>query len=132
MRRLVLLNALIFAVLAAAAALAYYGFTATSEQSSRERELELMSALAEEKVQNIESLIADADTKLMREVKLDELSQLGELSKTIGTAVVSIYVLDDQLKLIPDGVSVSQAVRRERLDPRYNEWFFAKVVSQMQ
>ena len=36
-RRVLLLNALIFAVLAAAVALAYYGYSYTSEVSSRER-----------------------------------------------------------------------------------------------
>ena len=46
MRRVLLVNALIFAVLAAAAALAYYGYIATSGETSRERELALMQDLA--------------------------------------------------------------------------------------
>jgi len=58
-RRLLVVNALIFAVLAAAAALAYYGFSATTE-SSLVRERALMHDLAEEKVLNIEFLIDDA------------------------------------------------------------------------
>ena len=79
MRRIVLVNALIFAVLAAAVALAYYGYSYTSEASSRERELALMQDLAEEKVLNIESLIEDADTKLLREVQLEPMSDLSAL-----------------------------------------------------
>ena len=47
MRRVLLVNALIFAVLAAAVALAYYGYAATSVETSRDRELALMQDLAE-------------------------------------------------------------------------------------
>ena len=97
MRRLLLVNALIFAVLAAAAALAYYGYSATSEQTSRDRELALMLDLAEEKVLNIESLIDDADKKLMRSIELGEISKL-KVEGT-GAAVRSIFVLDEDFKL---------------------------------
>ena len=55
MRRILVVNALIFAVLAAAVALAYYGYSATSSAASRERELQLMHDVAEEKVLNIEA-----------------------------------------------------------------------------
>src|SRR5258708_11424447 len=42
------------------------------------------------------TLFRSADTKLMRDVKLEELPQLGELAEKVSAAVVSIYVLDDQ------------------------------------
>jgi len=45
-RRLVLVNALIFAVLAAAVALAYYGYSAARFDASREREAGLMRDIA--------------------------------------------------------------------------------------
>src|SRR5436309_564065 len=64
-RRVLLVNALIFAVLAAAVALAYYGYSATSEVVSRDREVQLMHDLAEEKVLNIESLVAKDDIALL-------------------------------------------------------------------
>ena len=57
MRRVLVVNALIFAVLAAAVALAYYGFSASSYEASRDRELEPLRELAEEKVFNIENLV---------------------------------------------------------------------------
>ena len=121
MRRLLLVNALIFAVLAAAAALAYYGYSATSEQTSRDRELALMLDLAEEKVLNIESLIDDADRKLMRSIELDEMSKLK--AEGTGAAVRSIFVLDDQFKLVPDGARGRSVA--------FRDWFMANVLPQL-
>jgi two-component system, OmpR family, phosphate regulon sensor histidine kinase PhoR len=132
-RRLLLVNALIFAVLAAAAALAYYGYSATSEQTSRERELALMQDLAEEKVQNIELLITEADTKLLQGVELDAMpdSELAmkKLRDTTGAAFVSVYVLDDQLKLIP-GPLVTTRDPKEGI--AYRDWFLERVVPSLQ
>ena len=65
MRRVLLVNALIFAVLAAAAALAYYGYSYTSEVSSHDRELAVLQELADDKVLDIESRIESADTALL-------------------------------------------------------------------
>src|SRR5215471_17561421 len=93
-RRVLLVNALIFAVLAAAVALAYYGYSATAEVVSRDRERQLMHDLAQEKVDNIESLLGKDDYALFR---LDDLSKLGEVAE--GLSVQSVFVLDDELKL---------------------------------
>ncbi len=123
MRRLLLVNALIFAVLAAAAALAYYGYSATSEQTSRDRELALMLDLAEEKVLNIESLIDDADKKLMRSIDLDEMSSLQKKLDTSGAAIRSVFVLDDQFKLVPDGARGRSV--------QFRDWFMANVLPQL-
>ena len=101
MRRLLLVNALIFAVLAAAVALAYYSFSYST--GSRERELELMKDLAEEKVLNIESLIDETDTKLFKEIQPAQLANLADLVKTTGAAVTSVFVLDDHLQMVPSG-----------------------------
>ncbi|MBX3156960.1 MAG: HAMP domain-containing histidine kinase [Deltaproteobacteria bacterium] len=133
MRRLLLLNALIFAVLAAAAALAYYSFSATSEGTAREREITLMEELAEEKVTSLEQVIDYADSKLMRGVNLDELSadQLDRLPKAHGAAVLAIYVLDEHFKPVPNGFSARPHVREARLDPGYRTWFLDKVVPVM-
>lgn len=123
MRRLLLINALIFAVLAAAAALAYYGYSATSEQTSRDRELELMLDLAEEKVLNIESLIEARDEKLLRDVELEEVAKLQKKVESSGAAVVSVFILDEQLKLFPTLVSSRT--------PRERDWFLANVLPQL-
>ena len=128
MRRLLVVNALIFAVLAAAVALAYYGFTGKAE-TSRERELALMQDLAEEKVLNIESLIVEADNKLLRRVKLAEIVELPNLPSVTGTAVLSIYVLDAQFKLVPGGFVSSRKDRGEGIALR--DWFLDKVVPEL-
>jgi len=127
-RRVLLLNALIFAVLAAAVALAYYGYSYTSEASSRERELALMQDLVEEKVLNIESLIDDADTKLLREVQLDRLEELGELVRPTGAAVASVFVLDDKLELIPGGYWGRPSKEGDEL----KKYFFARILPELQ
>ncbi len=129
MRRVLLLNALIFAVLAAAVALAYYGYSYTSEATSRERELALMADLAEEKVLNIESLIDDADTKLLREVQIEPMSDLKTLIRPTGAAVSSVFVLDDELKLVPDGYV---STRQDREGAAFREYFLTRILSELQ
>ena len=62
MRRVLVVNALIFAVLAAAVALAYYGYSYTSEVSSNERELAVLQELADDKVLDIESRMRPRDS----------------------------------------------------------------------
>ncbi len=128
MRRLLLLNALIFAVLAAAAALAYYGYAATSGETSRDRELALMQDLAEEKVLNIEFLIDDADKKLMREIELDDLPRLQKKVETSGAGVVSVIVLDEQLNLVPSG---SVSTQPEKQAKAFRDWLLANVLPQL-
>ncbi len=129
MRRLLVLNALIFAVLAAAAALAYYGFSATSEQTSRERERTLMQDLAEEKVANLEYLVSTSDTKLMERIELGRLTDsefVKGLRDAIGTAIASVYVLDDQMQFVPGGhITVG---RNEVEGNAYRDWFMSKVL----
>ncbi len=128
MRRLLVVNALIFAVLAAAAALAYYGYSATTEQTSRDREQALMQDLAEEKVLNIESYIAEADTKLLREVELDKMLELMKLPTTTGAAIGSVYVLDQDLKLVPGGYQIDVSKRDSREGLRFRDWFLSRVL----
>lgn len=105
MRRLLLVNALIFAILVAAAALAYYGYSYTSEVSSREREIirDTLRELADEKVLEIEGQLLDADEKLFESVGLDPLPNLTEIVKNARGAVASIFVLDADLGVLPGG-----------------------------
>ncbi len=122
-RRVLLVNALIFAVLAAAVALAYYGYSATAEVVSRDRELQLMRDLAEEKVLNIESLVAKDDIALFEQVRLDDMTKLREIASSL--AVESVFVLDDQRKLVPDGY-VSRRTPKEGV--QFRDWFVAHVL----
>ncbi len=135
MRRLLVLNALIFAVLAAAAALAYYSFSATSEQTSRERERTLMQDLAEEKVANFEFLISSSDTKLMERIELDKLIEPDFIKGAIGPAVASVYVLEDcdpgdgcEMKFVTGGHNVTSA-RTDAESNAYRNWFMARVLA---
>jgi two-component system phosphate regulon sensor histidine kinase PhoR len=114
-RRVLLVNALIFAVLAAAVALAYYGYSATTEAVSRDRERQLMTDLAEEKVLNIESLVVKDDLALFQKVQLDDMTKLGEIASSL--SVESVFVLDDQRKLVPGGY-VSRRTPKEGIEFR--------------
>jgi two-component system, OmpR family, phosphate regulon sensor histidine kinase PhoR len=124
-RRVLLVNALIFAVLAAAVALAYYGYSYTSEVSSNERELAVLQELADDKVLDIESRIESADNKLLTGIQLDRTSELPELIRSTGAAVNSVFVLDDHLQLVPDG-TVSTRPRKAGI--AFRDKFLAKIV----
>jgi two-component system phosphate regulon sensor histidine kinase PhoR len=127
-RRVLLMNALIFAVLAAAVALAYYGFSYTSEVSSHERELAVLQELADDKVLDIESRIESSDNKLLAGVQIDPMSDLRELVKTTGVAATSVFVLDDHLALVPDG-SVSTRLGKPGIE--FRDKFLARIVPQL-
>lgn len=132
MRRVLLLNALIFAVLAAAIALAYYSFSYSSEDNSRERELALMRELADEKVLNIESLIDEADRKLLREVQIEPMAdlqaRLEALVRSTGAATASVFVLDAEKKLIPGG-NVGYRTRKEANE--FTDYFMQTILPQL-
>ena len=129
MRRVLLVNALIFAVLAAAIALAYYGYSYTSEVSSNERELAVLQELADDKVLDIESGIESADNKLLAGVQLELLSHIPELLKTTGVAATSVFVLDNHFALVPDG-TVSSRERKPGI--AFRDKFLAKIVPALQ
>jgi two-component system, OmpR family, phosphate regulon sensor histidine kinase PhoR len=104
-RRLILVNVLIFAVLASAVGLAYYGYSYTSEVSTRERAViqDTMRELAEEKVAGIESLIVDADNRLFQGIRFDKLDELDRVIAASQAWVRSVLVLDENLAVVPDG-----------------------------
>ncbi len=104
-RRLLLINGLIFATLVAAIALAYYGYSYTSEVSSREREIirDTLRELADEKVLEIEGQLLDPDEELFESVGLDPLPNLTEVVKNSRGAVASVFVLDAELNVLPGG-----------------------------
>lgn len=125
MRRVLLVNALIFAVLAAAVALAYYGYSYTSEVSSNERELAVLQELADDKVLDIEYRIESADTKLLSSVQLEPMSDLRDLIRQTGATVTSVFVLDDHFALVPDG---TVSTRQGRAGIEYRDKFLAKIL----
>lgn len=128
MRRVLLVNALIFAVLAAAVALAYYGYSYTSEVSSNDRERALRQELADDKVNDIESRIESSDNKLLKSAQIEPMSDLRELVKTTGVAAVSVFVLDDQLRLVPDG---SVSTRLGKPGVAFRDKFVARIVPEL-
>ena len=125
MRRVLLVNALIFAVLAAAVALAYYGYSYTSEVSSNDRELAVLQELADDKVLDIESRVESADNKLLNAVQVEPMSDLQQLLKTTGAAATSVFVLDDQLHLMPDG---SVSTRLGKTGVEFRDKFLARIL----
>lgn len=128
MRRVLLVNALIFAVLAAAVALAYYGYSYTSEVSSNERELALLQELADDRVVTIESQIESTDNTVLTRVQIDPMSDLRELVKTSGVAATSVFVLDDHLQLLPDG---SVSTRQGRPGIEFRDKFLARILPEL-
>ncbi|MBK9030227.1 MAG: HAMP domain-containing histidine kinase [Myxococcales bacterium] len=111
MRRILAINALIFAVLASASALAYYGYSYTAEAASRERALiaDTMRELAEEKIIGIESPIVEADEKLFATIDPDRLPDLAQIVRTFAAPVASVFVLGPDLKVLPSGYVSSRA-----------------------
>ncbi|HEX4451153.1 MAG TPA: HAMP domain-containing sensor histidine kinase [Kofleriaceae bacterium] len=130
MRRLLLVNALIFAVLAAAVALAYYAYTYTAEVASRQSESEVLKELAEEKVSNVEFKVAADDEALLKAVRIDELDKLGEQMRGAAEQVTSVFVLDAHLQVVPGGsTSLRDADPKEAIERR--DWYLANVIPKL-
>ncbi len=139
MRRLLVVNALIFAVLAAASALAYYSYSATAEQTSNQRERALMQDLAEEKGTNLEYLIAASDTKLMQRIELDKLNDtefIEGLRGATGAVFAAIYVLEiakdgtgETFEVVPGGHITTRDSEQGRI---YLDWFLSHVLPSLQ
>lgn len=128
MRRLIVVNALIFAVLAAAVTLVYYGYSYAS--TARDREQQLMLDLAEEKVFNIESLILAEDqtlfaTRLSLEAYLDKLPELAR-----NVHVRSVFVLNEHGDLLPGGYLSRAATEKEGVE--FRDWFEKIVLPELQ
>jgi two-component system, OmpR family, phosphate regulon sensor histidine kinase PhoR len=104
MRRLIVVNALIFAVLASAVALAYYGYSYTAEASSRERAIiqDTMRELAEEKIIGIETPMLEIDEKLFASIEPDRLPA-DAIVRDLNAPIVSVFVLGEDLHVLPSG-----------------------------
>jgi two-component system phosphate regulon sensor histidine kinase PhoR len=125
-RRLVLVNALIFAILAAAVTLAYYSYT--SGQESRDRERLAMREVVQEKVANVEALITGDDAKLFQ---LPFESLVTKLRETfISIHAKSVFILDSKRTVIPDGY-VSRRVADEKQGIAFREWFEQQIAPRL-
>lgn len=127
MRRLLVVNALIFAVLSSAAALAYYGYSYTAEASSRERAIiqDTMRELAEEKIIGIETPMLEIDEKLFTSIDPDHLPDLESVVRSMRAPVVSVFVLGPDLRVLPSGY-VSSRLGEEALT--FPTFFESEVV----
>lgn len=105
MRRLFVANLLVFAVLASAAALAYYGWSYTAEVSSRERmQIEdTMRELADEKIAAIESQLVEADRKVFAAIDIGRLPEVAAEIDRAKAPIVNVFLLDADLQPIPSG-----------------------------
>ena len=126
MRRVLLVNALIFAVLAAVVVFAYFGWSNSSAVALRNDQIRLLTDLAQEKVLNIESVVVDADTRVLKAIRLDQLDRLEEHIKSTGAAVASAFVLDDQLKPVLDGSKAGSRESNNAVVMR--DWYLAHVI----
>jgi len=117
-RRRLLVNALIFAVLAAAVALAYYGYSFVVTDSSHDRELQLMREITADKVNNIESRILSDDDKLFSVPLEDLTTNLDRLASTVH--VVSVFVLDEHRTILPSGYA---SARSGKEGAEFRHWF---------
>jgi two-component system, OmpR family, phosphate regulon sensor histidine kinase PhoR len=125
-RRVLLVNALIFAVLAAVVVFAYVGWSNSSAVALRNDQKRLLSDLAQEKILNIESVVVGADTRVLKEVRLDQLDRLEEQVKSTGAAVASVFVLDDQLKPVLGGSLSGSRDPKDAVAMR--DWYLAHVI----
>jgi two-component system phosphate regulon sensor histidine kinase PhoR len=128
-RRLLLVNALIFAVLAAVVVFAYFGWSNSSAVALQDEQKKLLSELANEKISNIESNVAEADNRILRAVRLDQLDKLDDQVKSTGAAVASVFVLDAELKLVLNGsISITRAPT-EAVAMR--DWYIAHKITKL-
>jgi two-component system phosphate regulon sensor histidine kinase PhoR len=105
MRRPVLVYVLMAAVVAAAAGLAYYGYSYSRELSIRERAviLDTMRELAEEKIIGIESELIKSDNAVFHRVDILNLLELQKFLDSERPAIESVVVLDEELSIVPGG-----------------------------
>ena len=129
MRRLLLVNALIFAVLAAVVAFAYFGWANSSAVALQDEQQKLLDALALEKRLNIESNVAEADNRILKVVRLDQVDKLDEQVRSTGAAVASVFVLDDELKPVLNGSISTSRPQAEAVKAR--DWYVAHEISKL-
>ncbi|MEO6774378.1 MAG: HAMP domain-containing sensor histidine kinase [Kofleriaceae bacterium] len=130
MRRLLLVNALIFAVLAAVAVFAYFGWSNSSAVALQDEQKKLLDALALEKISNIESNVDEGDNRLLKVIRLDQLDKLDEQVKSSSAAVLSVFVLDAELKPVLNGSVSTGRTPAEAVAMR--DWYVSHEIGGLQ
>jgi two-component system, OmpR family, phosphate regulon sensor histidine kinase PhoR len=125
-RRVLLVNALIFAVLAAVVVFAYFGWSNSSAVTLRNDRLRLLTDLAQEKVLNIESVVVDADTRVLKAIRLDQLDRVEDQVKSTRAAVASAFVLDSELRPVLGGSISGSSDPKDAVAMR--DWYLANVI----
>jgi two-component system phosphate regulon sensor histidine kinase PhoR len=122
---------LILAVLGAAVGLAFYGYSYSSELSTKERHviLDTMLELAEEKVIGIESEVIKADLALFDSVDIDNLLEFQRLLASERPAVESVLIIDEQLQIVPGGFFTRRG-SKEEIDG-FREFFETTVIADL-
>ncbi|HTM20126.1 MAG TPA: HAMP domain-containing sensor histidine kinase [Kofleriaceae bacterium] len=108
MGRLAAVYVLFAAILAAAAGLAFYGYSYSAEYSNRQRAvtIDVLNNLAEEKRLGIETLITETDRKVFDSVDLDDLIAWGERLRKERPPVQAVAVLDERGAIVLDGLQL--------------------------
>src|SRR5262245_60242798 len=83
---------------------------------------------ADDPVLTIESEIESNDNRILARVQLEPMSDLRELVKSSGAAATSVFVLDDQLRLVPDG-SVSTRLGKPGIE--FRDKFLARILPEL-
>jgi two-component system phosphate regulon sensor histidine kinase PhoR len=94
-----------FAVLASAVGLAYYGWSYTAEDATRERDQlkEALNAVADEKMESCEGTITQSDTKVFAAIDPDKPLEIPKIITDQQAPVVSVFLLDSNLVPIASG-----------------------------
>jgi two-component system phosphate regulon sensor histidine kinase PhoR len=110
-------------------ALAWYGYSYTTEAAVADSDTQLMEDLAGEKVNSVESKVVDADNALLSEVQLDQLDKLPDQVRNGGIAISSVFVLDEHLNVVPGGTaSVDDDPKRAVAN---RDWYLANVIPKL-
>jgi two-component system, OmpR family, phosphate regulon sensor histidine kinase PhoR len=117
LRRWALLYVLIPAVLIAAAGLAYFSYTYSSELSSRERHvlMDTMAELGAEKVVGIQSEILRTESAVLDALDLQNLLEFQEFLRERRPAIESVVILDQDGEIIPGGVFTRRTGKDEQV-----------------
>lgn len=101
---------IIFAVLLAAVALAWYSYWLSQKSYAQERLTirDTLHELAVEKILGVEAQLLATDDKLFAAVDFNDLGRLDRTVNQLGVPIRSVFVLSDQLEVMPGGYVASR------------------------
>ena len=130
-RRIAPVYYLIGAVVVAAGALAYYSYRYAGQQATRVEQsiIDTNRDLGRGMVNRIEEIIVDSDKTLFELVSYTDLREFPQRWSDIARfspAIESVLILDDRLRIVPDGY-VSKKRSKEEVDA-FRELFEAQIL----